>query len=111
MFNNLIGSDVMSINEYFATGIQETNCGCDGGIIDPAWVTNPYPDHENNNPVYCFDYTHGVAVGFFQEEYGIGWLELNQDIPCFIPTSAFQLVSGFNSGFGNTPKLPTPVLI
>jgi hypothetical protein len=90
MFNNLIGSDVMSINEYFATGIQETNCGCDGGIIDPAWVTNPYPDHDNNNPVYCFDYTHGVAVGFFQEEYGIGWLELNQDIPCFIPTFDFD---------------------
>ncbi|MDB0037887.1 T9SS type A sorting domain-containing protein, partial [bacterium] len=90
MFNNLIGSDLMSINEYFATGIQETNCGCDGGIIDPSWVTNPYPDHENNNPVFCYDYTHGVAAGFFQEEYGTGWLELNQDIPCFIPTFNFD---------------------
>ncbi|MCH2224435.1 MAG: T9SS type A sorting domain-containing protein [Crocinitomicaceae bacterium] len=90
MFTNLIGADVMSINEYFATGIQETNCGCDGGITAPAWVSDPYPDHENNNPVYCYDYTHGVAAGFFQEEYGTGWLELLQDVPCFIPTFDFD---------------------
>lgn len=90
MFTNLVGFDVMSINEYFATGIQETNCGCDGGITAPGWVTNPYPNHEANNPVFCFDYTHGVAVGFFQEEYGTGWLELDQDIPCFIPTFNFD---------------------
>ena len=86
LFSNLVGFDLMSINEFFATGIQETNCGCDGGINEPTWVTNPYPDHENNNPVFCYDYTHGVANGFFQEEYGTGWLELDQDIPCFIPT-------------------------
>lgn len=90
MFTNLVGFDAMSINEYFATGIQETNCGCDGGITTPGWVTNPYPNHEATSPVFCFDYTHGVAVGFFQEEYGTGWLELNQDIPCFIPTFNFD---------------------
>lgn len=90
LFTNLLGVDVMSINEYFATALQETNCGCDATIINPNWVTNGYPDHETNNPVYCFDYTHGVAVGFLQEEYGTGWLELNQDIPCFIPTINFD---------------------
>jgi len=92
MFTNLMGSDLISINEYFATAIQETNCGCDGGITDPAWVTNTYPNLEATTPVYCFDYTHGVAVGFFQEEYGTGWLELNQDLPCFIPSFDFDTV-------------------
>lgn len=92
LFTNLLGDDLMSINEYFATALQETNCGCDGSITEPAWVTIPYPDHENTNSIYCFDYTHGVAVGFFQEEYGTGWLELNQDIPCFIPTFNFDSV-------------------
>ena len=92
MFTNLMGIDVMSINEYFATGIQETNCGCDSSITEPVWVSHPYPDHETDNPVYCFDYTHGVAVGFFQEEYGTGWLELLQDIPCFIPTFDFDSI-------------------
>ncbi|MCJ8288438.1 MAG: T9SS type A sorting domain-containing protein [Crocinitomicaceae bacterium] len=90
MFTNLVGMDALSINEYFATVVQETNCGCDGTILEPAWVTNVYPDHENINPINCYDFTHGVAVGFFQEEYGTGWLELNQDIPCFIPTFNFD---------------------
>jgi hypothetical protein len=32
-------------------------------------------------------------------------------IPCLIPISAFQLLSGFKFGLGKTPKLPTPVLM
>ncbi len=97
LFNNLVGFDAMSINQNFATALQETNCGCDGTITAPGWVSNPYPDWETTNPVYCFDYTHGVAVGFFQEEHGTGWLELEQDIPCFIPNINFdQAIVGKN---------------
>jgi len=94
MFSNLVGFDCMSINEYFATAMQETNCGCDGSISKPAWVTNKYPV---NPAVYCSDYTHGVAVGYFQEEYGTGWKELEKDYPCFIPTIKFDtFVTGKN---------------
>lgn len=87
MFTNLMGFDCMTVNEYFATAMQESSCGCDGGVTAPAWVTNPY----NIQPVnYCADATHGVAAGFFQEEYGTGWIELEKDIPCFIPTVSFD---------------------
>jgi gliding motility-associated-like protein len=87
MFSNLIGIENMSINEYFATALQETNCGCDGSITKPAWVTNKYPV---NPAVYCSDYTHGVAVGYFQQEFGTGWAELKKDYPCFIPKVNFD---------------------
>lgn len=87
MFSNLMGFDCMSVNEYFSTAVQETNCGCDGTVTAPAWATNIYPV---NPVVYCSDYSHGVAVGYFQEEYGTGWLELKQDIPCFIPKVDFD---------------------
>ena len=87
MFTNLMGFDCMTANEYFATAMQESSCGCDGGVTAPAWVTNPY----NIQPVnYCADATHGVAAGFFQQEYGTGWIELEKDIPCFIPTVSFD---------------------
>lgn len=87
MFTNLMGFDCLTVNEYFATAMQESSCGCDGGVTAPAWVTNPY----NIQPVnYCADATHGVAAGFFQEEYGTGWIELEKDIPCFIPTVSFD---------------------
>ncbi len=40
LFTNLMGFDAMSINEYFATTIQEINAGCEGSkLIAPAWVT------------------------------------------------------------------------
>lgn len=87
MFTNLMGFDCITPNEYFATAMQESSCGCDGGVTAPAWVTNPY----NIQPLnYCADQTHGVAAGFFQEEYGTGWIELEKDIPCFIPTVSFD---------------------
>ncbi len=87
MFNNLMGFDCMTANEYFATAMQESSCGCDGGVTAPAWVTNAYNIQPTN---YCADLTHGVAAGFFQEEYGTGWVELEKDIPCFIPTASFD---------------------
>jgi gliding motility-associated-like protein len=87
MFNNLMGFDCMTTNEYFATAMQESSCGCDGGVTAPAWVTNVYNVQPTN---YCADLTHGVAAGFFQEEYGTGWVELEKDIPCFIPTADFD---------------------
>jgi gliding motility-associated-like protein len=87
MFNNLMGFDCMTANEYFATAMQESSCGCDGGVTAPAWVTNTYNIQPTN---YCADLTHGVAAGFFQEEYGTGWVELEKDIPCFIPTASFD---------------------
>jgi gliding motility-associated-like protein len=87
MFNNLMGFDCMTPNEYFATAMQESSCGCDGGVTAPAWVTNAYNIQPTN---YCADLTHGVAAGFFQEEYGTGWVELEKDIPCFIPTADFD---------------------
>jgi gliding motility-associated-like protein len=87
MFTNLMGFDCLTPNEYFATAMQESSCGCDGGVTAPPWVTNPY----NIQPLnYCADLTHGVAAGFFQEEYGTGWIELEEDIPCFIPTVSFD---------------------
>lgn len=86
MFTNLMGFECMSINEYFATAMQETNCGCDGSITKPTWA-KAYPV---NPAVYCSDYKHGVAVGYFQEEHGTGWVELSKDIPCFIPTVNFD---------------------
>ena len=93
MFTNLMGFECMSINEYMATAMQETNCGCDGSITKPAWA-KAYPV---NPAVYCSDYTHGVAVGFFQEEYGTGWAELKKDYPCFIPKVNFDtFVTGKN---------------
>lgn len=87
MFTNLMGFDCLTPNEYFATAMQESSCGCDGGVTAPAWVTNPYNIQPTN---YCADLTHGVAAGFFQEEYGTGWVELEKDIPCFIPTVSFD---------------------
>lgn len=87
MFNNLMGFDCMTANEYFATAMQESSCGCDGGVTAPGWVTNAYNIQPTN---YCADLTHGVAAGFFQEEYGTGWVELEKDIPCFIPTADFD---------------------
>ena len=87
IFTNLMGFDCLTANEYFATAMQESSCGCDPGVTAPAWVTNPYNIQPTN---YCADLTHGVAAGFFQEEYGTGWIELEKDIPCFIPTVSFD---------------------
>lgn len=95
VFNNLMGFDCMTPNEYFATAMQESSCGCDGGVTAPAWVTNPY----NIQPLnYCADLTHGVAAGFFQEEYGTGWIELEKDIPVlFQQLISINLSSVLNS--------------
>lgn len=90
LFTNLMGVDLMSINEYMATSKQEIDCGCDPGITSPAWVTAPYKIQPTN---YCKDYSGGVAVGFFQQEKGTGWLELAADLPCIYGVSDFNTVA------------------
>lgn len=86
LFTNLMGFDVMSINEYFATAIQESNAGCEGSqLVAPAWVTTTYPHHDTNNPTFCYDKTGAVAVGYFQQEMIGSWDELSMNYPCFVP--------------------------
>ena len=90
LFTNLMGVDLMSINEYMATSKQEIDGGCDPGLTAPGWVTAPYAIQPT---LYCKDYSGGVAVGFFQQEKGTGWLELAADIPCIYGVSSFEDVA------------------
>ncbi|WP_141248496.1 hypothetical protein, partial [Flavobacterium sp. ACN6] len=86
LLTNLVGFDIMSINEYFATAIQESNAGCEGSkLIAPGWVTSRYPSHDTDNPIFCYDKSGAVAVGYFQQEMGGSWVELDTNYPCFIP--------------------------
>ena len=87
LFTNLMGFDAMSINEYFATTIQEINAGCEGSkLIAPAWVTKKYPNQDLiNGGMNCYDTTGRVAAGYFQQEMGGSWMEMFMNYPCFIP--------------------------
>jgi gliding motility-associated-like protein len=86
LFTNLMGFDAMSINAYFATAIQESQASCEGSqLIAPNWVTKTYPHNDINAPLYCYDASGAVAVGYFQQEMGGSWTELNTSYPCFIP--------------------------
>jgi hypothetical protein len=96
LFTNLMGVDLMSINEYMATSKQEIDCGCDPGITSPGWVTAPYKIQPTN---YCKDYSGGVAVGFFQQEKGTGWFELAADLPCMYGVSDVNTVA-VDGGWG-----------
>ncbi|WP_166924320.1 T9SS type B sorting domain-containing protein [Flavobacterium poyangense] len=86
IFTNLMGFDVMSINECFATAIQESNASCEGSrLVAPSWVTTTYPHNDTNRPLYCYDTSGAVAVGYFQQEMGGSWTEMEMNYPCFIP--------------------------
>jgi gliding motility-associated-like protein len=87
LFTNLMGFDAMSINEYFATTIQEINAGCEGSkLIAPSWVTKKYPYQDLiNGGINCYDTTGKVAAGYFQQEMGGSWMEMFMNYPCFIP--------------------------
>jgi len=87
LFTNLMGFEAMSVNEYFATTIQEINAGCEGSkLIAPGWVTKKYPNQDLiNGGVNCYDTTGKVAAGYFQQEMGGSWMEMFMNYPCFIP--------------------------
>lgn len=76
LFHNLMGKDFISINEYLATTIQESNVGCDQNV--------------NSLPKNAYCSMVGVAGGFFQEEKTTGWAEMSATMPCVFGTLLYE---------------------
>lgn len=77
LFTNLVGEEIVSINHYNASALNESRCGCESNIVNDPSATNVLSYQASTVNDGCFQISSN------------GWAQLNQFYP--------QMLQGLNS--------------